>query len=67
MGDIEKNKNQIRAEKSKEALKRLNDFSYLDKRQEKNRAKNEKLRQEEEATQEQERKIARPGSPDPQI
>ena len=47
MNDLERKKRQIRVEKSKEALKRLNDFSYLDKRQEKNRAKNEKLRQEE--------------------
>jgi hypothetical protein len=44
MNDIERKKKQNQIEKSKTALRRLNDFSYLDKRQEKNRAKNEKLR-----------------------
>ena len=36
-----------RVEKSKAALKRLNGFSYLDKRQEKNRGRNEMTMKEE--------------------
>ena len=52
MNDIKKKRNENRVKKSKEALKRLNDFSYLDKRQDKNRAKNEKFRQEEERERE---------------
>jgi hypothetical protein len=63
MDDLERKKRQEQVEKSKDAVKRLNDFSYLKERREKSREKNEKLRQEEEPT----KKIARPGSPEPQL
>jgi hypothetical protein len=65
MSDAERKKREEQVEKSKAAVKRLNDFSYLKDRREKNRQKNEKLRRENEP--EQEEKIARPGSPEQQL